>query len=306
MRPSTRHPRSRRTGPILALALSLIGSGLVAGTTPAGAGAGSDEALPVITSLGNGTPEGDDARSAEVPTLTPGVATVAEGDTGTTTVEVPVTLSEPTDEPVTATWQTIHGPGIEPPNPATPGDDFTAANGTITFAPGETTAHVPIDITGDTTLEPNEAIVVSFTNVTGARTGGYWGLGFARIDDDDTPPTPPALQSATITTVEGNAGTTSVQLPVSLSKPWHEDITITWATEPRSGCLFVCQATVGVDYAAASGSLTIPTGQTTATVTLTVYGDTDLEPLEIFAVGFSAPATSNRFLYGTVRIGNDD
>jgi hypothetical protein len=31
-----------------------------------------------------------------------------------------------------------------------------------------------------------------------------------------------------------------------------------------------------------------------------------VEPDEIFAVGFTAPATSNRFLYGTVRITNDD
>jgi hypothetical protein len=240
-----------------------------------------------------------------IPTPTGGQVTVAEGDAGVADVVLPVTLATAPTKQVTLHWRTMSGSGCPVICLATAGQDFIAASDSVTFFPGQTTADVIVEVYGDTTAEPDEHVVVEFTDPA---TGTPLTYGRVIIEDDDTPDVepPPTLQSASIPKVEGDAGSTSVQLPVSLSKPWHEDITITWATEPGSGCAIVCQATVGVDYAAASGTLTIPAGQTSASITLTVYGDTTVEPDEIFAVGFTAPATSNRFLYGTVRITNDD
>ncbi len=43
------------------------------------------------------------------PDLTPGVAVGTEGDSGTTTVDVPVTLSAPSEQEVRVTWQAIDG-----------------------------------------------------------------------------------------------------------------------------------------------------------------------------------------------------
>jgi hypothetical protein len=65
-------------------------------------------------------------------------------------------------------------------------DDFTMASGTVSFAPGETQSSVPVSVVGDQIDEPDEYVVVSFSNPTNAKIGGFWGLGFGVITDDDT------------------------------------------------------------------------------------------------------------------------
>jgi hypothetical protein len=52
-------------------------------------------------------------------------------------------------------------------------------------------------------------------------------------------------------------------------------------------------ATAGVDYGSAGGRLTIPAGVTSATVDVTVNGDTRYEPNETFSVALSAPADAS-------------
>ena len=56
---------------------------------------------------------------------------------------------------------------------------------TISFEPGVTTIIVAVEIRGDTVAEPDEYIVIQFGNPTGAVMGGFWGLGFAVIINDD-------------------------------------------------------------------------------------------------------------------------
>ena len=50
---------------------------------------------------------------------------------------------------------------------------------------GALTPTVRIDVASDTAPEPDELLVVAFGNPTHARMGGYWGLGFGSIVDDD-------------------------------------------------------------------------------------------------------------------------
>jgi hypothetical protein len=57
----------------------------------------------------------------------------------------------------------------------------------VTFEPGQTTATAVLTVVGDTGPEPDEYVVVSFSQPTNARMGGFWGLGFAVITDDDPP-----------------------------------------------------------------------------------------------------------------------
>jgi Calx-beta domain len=81
-------------------------------------------------------------------------------------------------------WTTVFLPG-GPAGQADPDNDYDPAAGIVTFAPGETTATVPITVKGDSTVEPDEYIVVRFGNVTNGRIGGFYGLGFAVITNDD-------------------------------------------------------------------------------------------------------------------------
>ncbi|HZJ25554.1 MAG TPA: Calx-beta domain-containing protein, partial [Acidimicrobiia bacterium] len=110
--------------------------------------------------------------------ITPGVGAVAEGDTGTATLSVPVTLAVPNLLTVTAYYQTF-GYTAQAPG------DYTATSGTVTFAPGQTAKTVDIPVVGDTAIEPNEALLVAFSAPTNATIGGFFGLGVGVITDDD-------------------------------------------------------------------------------------------------------------------------
>jgi hypothetical protein len=117
-------------------------------------------------------------------TVIPGSAAVTEGSSGTTAVNVPVALSSPSDQTVTVEWRTVHVPGA-PADQAHPTSDYTPTSGTVTFAPGETSKTVAVAVNGDALVEPDEYLVVSFHDPTNAVMGGFWGLGFGGITNDD-------------------------------------------------------------------------------------------------------------------------
>jgi flagellar hook assembly protein FlgD len=107
-----------------------------------------------------------------------GSVTVEEGDAGTTTASVPVTLSEPSSSPVTVTWRTRDNSAVAP-------SDYVAATGSVTFAPGQTEATIEVAVVGNGIAEPDELVVVALTGATGGSVGGWLGLGFAFVTDDD-------------------------------------------------------------------------------------------------------------------------
>lgn len=118
------------------------------------------------------------------PTVVPGAASVLEGTGGSTTLRVPLTLSAPSSRTVTVKWGTVPVPGLALPQPA-PNVDYVAASGTATFAPGSTSTSVSVRVVPDGVAEPDELLVLSFGSPTNAHMGGFWGLGFGIIRDDD-------------------------------------------------------------------------------------------------------------------------
>jgi alpha-tubulin suppressor-like RCC1 family protein len=115
----------------------------------------------------------------------PGSAIIAEGGPGTTTMLLPVTLDRPSSETIEVVWRTIFESSWDETLRADPGVDYVATSGTVVFAPGETAATVPIEILGDLDPETVELLVVSFTKPANADIGGFYGLGFGAILDDD-------------------------------------------------------------------------------------------------------------------------
>jgi hypothetical protein len=85
-----------------------------------------------------------------------GDATVAEGNSGSTALPFPVTLAKGVPRPVTVSYATADGT-------ATAGSDYAAANGTVTFSPGETTKSIAVTVNGDTTFEPDETLTVTLS-----------------------------------------------------------------------------------------------------------------------------------------------
>lgn len=211
-----------------------------------------------------------------VPVVNPGAVTVAEGNSGTTVAQVPVSLSSPSGKTVTVDWSTANSSATAPA-------DYTAGSGTVTFAPGETEKTVAVTIKGDTKDEPDELALVAFGNPTNATVGGFYGLGFIGISDDDAPP---AIIPAWAGVAEGDLGSRVVQLNVSLSSPSGKTVTASWATADST-------ATAPADYSAASGTVTFAPGETVKSVPLTVKGDLLHEsPDEYFNVVFSNPVNA--------------
>jgi hypothetical protein len=111
------------------------------------------------------------------PAISIGDASVAEGNAGTTTLSVPVSLSAAATSTVTVDYATANGT-------ATAGNDYTAATGTLTFRPGEREKTIPVAVAGDTSIEPNETFAVTLSNPVNATIGQ--GSATATITNDDT------------------------------------------------------------------------------------------------------------------------
>src|SRR5690349_11086016 len=106
------------------------------------------------------------AAYAESTVLSIGNASVTEGDSGTTTAQFSVGLSAASDFTVQVHSATANGT-------ATAGSDYSAASGTLTFAPGETSKPLDISVDGDTLVEPNETFTVTLdTPSASTRAGG--------------------------------------------------------------------------------------------------------------------------------------
>jgi hypothetical protein len=193
------------------------------------------------------------------PQLTVSDVSVTEGSMGTTDATFTVSLSAAAASDVTVNYATVRGT-------ASAGSDFAAASGTLTFLPGETTQTVTVPVAGNDTFEPDKDFFLTLSSATNAVIAD--GVGAGTIQNDDFQPT---ISIDDVTQLEGNSGTTTFVFTVTLSNPSWQTVTVDFATADGS-------ATAGSDYAAASGTLTFGPGQTTRTISVTVYGDTVGEP----------------------------
>ena len=115
-------------------------------------------------------------------------ATATEGTDGSLDFEVSLNGRDDCRE-VSVDWATADGTAVA-------GRDYTAASGTLTFAPGETTKTVSVAILNDTTSEGDETVTLQLSDVVGhaVAIGEAAATGTIR-DGDDTAPT---LSSATV------------------------------------------------------------------------------------------------------------
>ncbi len=91
---------------------------------------------------------------------------VTEGNGGTRVELVAVQLSGASATAVTVNYAVSNFPGLQ--YKATAGEDFAAATGSVVFAPGQTSATIPVTVYGDTDYEPDEAVYVELTSAVGA------------------------------------------------------------------------------------------------------------------------------------------
>jgi chitinase len=194
-----------------------------------------------------------------------------EGNTGTTAFVFTVSLSAPSNQAVTVNYATADGS-------AAAGSDYQAASGTLTIPAGQTTGTITVLVNGDRLAEANETFIVNLSNPTNATIAD--GTGVGTIVDDE-----PRISISDTTVTEGNTGSRSATFTVTLSAAYDAPVTVNYATADGS-------ATVGSDYQATSGTLTIPAGQTSGTITVLVNGDRLAEVNETFVVNLSGPTNA--------------
>ena len=206
-----------------------------------------------------------------VPQIAVDDPSVAEGDTGTTTASFTVSLSNPSAFPVTVDEATADATA------STPADYATSA-GTLTFAPGETTKGVDVQVLGDTIYEQDETFAVDLSNPSGATLVDPHGV--ATIVDDDAPP---VLDVGDSTVPEGDVGDSSASFDVTLTGATQLPVTVDVSTTDGA-------ATAGSDFDAVATTLTFAPGETTKTVDVTVHGDATFELDEAFTMLLSNAA----------------
>ncbi len=184
-------------------------------------------------------------------------------------VEFGVTLAGSSIRAAAVSYATRDGTAVA-------GEDYLAASGTLTFAPGETSRTVPVPLLDDGLPEPAETFAVTLSSPTNATIATAAADGTI-IDDDD----PPAFSVAGGAGVEGGA----VEFGVTLAGSSSRAATVSYAT--RDGT-----AVAGEDYGAASGTLTFAPGETSRTVPVPLLDDGLPEPAETFAVTLSSPTNA--------------
>ncbi len=106
---------------------------------------------------------------------------MAEGDSGTADLEFTVTLSPASDAAATVAWATSKESG----DTATPGTDYTAASGTLSFAAGETSKTVSVKVSGDEVDEDDETLTLTLSGAAGGASIGTAAATGTIADDDE-------------------------------------------------------------------------------------------------------------------------
>lgn len=172
----------------------------------------------------------------------------------------------PTERPFLVTWRTQD-------ETATAGSDYVSRSGVIKWdtrfgIPEAPEPTVAVLVHGDRVVESDETFTIGVYGNTEQPGVLLSESQVVLLNDDQPPPPPPVLLSVSNASVrEGDTGTTQLTFQVSLLGPAAGPVTVQWSTIAGG------TATEGVDYLAASGSLTFPLGTTAATFSVTVFGD---------------------------------
>ncbi|MBC8767186.1 gliding motility-associated C-terminal domain-containing protein [Arenibacter sp. BSSL-BM3] len=228
-----------------------------------------------------------------------GGVTLSEGNTGATAFNFTASRTGSTAAAATTTF-TVTSTGANPANAADFGGSFPT--GTATFAIGSSTAAIAINVSGDTTVEPNETFAVTLSGPSAGYTiGTATALGTITNDDSDD-----MSMGGNVTQSEGNAGSTTFNFTANRTGSTAAAATATFTVtgsgaDPANGADFV-----GGTFP--SGTANFAIGSSTATITINVNGDTTVEPNETFSVTLSAPtagyAVGTATALGTIT--NDD
>ena len=212
--------------------------------------------------------------------IKPASISQSEGNSGTTLYTFTVTRSGLLSGSSTAQWS-VTGVGGNPAN----ANDFPGGvlpTGSVTFAAGETSQTITIEVNGDSIAENDEIFVVTLDNPTGATITAASAEGVIVNDDTNL-----AIEPASISQSEGNSGTTLYTFTVTRSGLLSGSSTAQWSVTGVGGN--PANANDFPGGVLPTGSVTFAAGETSQTITIEVNGDSIAENDEIFVVTLDNP-----------------
>lgn len=235
--------------------------------------------LVTLGSAVNGTLERSSAAITIIDNdATVGTPSIAIGDTvideKAGVAQFVVTLDKPALGNVAINYATQDGSALA-------GSDYTAQNGTLVFRPGETSKTVSVLINDDNTPEGAETFHMVLTTPTGATLAD--GVGSARIGASDNPALDKPQISASDTMVGEGDGFADVVL--TLNAPSLQAVSVNYGYSSGSATNFN-------DYPNFSGSVSFAPGETSKTVRVAIYEDSQVESLESFRITFGTPVNA--------------
>ena len=167
--------------------------------------------------------------------------------------QVAVSLSHASTAEITVGYRTANGTATQPA-------DYTFTSGTLTIAAGNNRGTISVPVVDDSAEEQDETFTVELVSPKNATILDQEATATIRDEDGD-----PRISVGDVT-VDEDVASGTLDFPVTLSHAADEAITVRYATFDRT-------ATQPDDYTATTGTLTIPAGATTATISVTIVDD---------------------------------
>ncbi|CAN7752285.1 malectin domain-containing carbohydrate-binding protein [Variovorax sp. LjRoot84] len=231
-------------------------------------------------------------------------ASLNEGNSGSTAFTFTVSRTGSTAGASTAAFA-VTGSGA---NPATAAD-FTGGvfpTGTVSFAAGETSKTITVNIAGDSTVEPSEDFTVALSNPSAGTTIGTAAATGTILNDDTAPEPSLSIAAANASLNEGNSGSTAFTFTVTRTGSTTGASTASYAVAGSGANPATAADFTGGAFP--TGTVSFAAGETTKTITVNVAGDATVESNENFTVTLSNPSagTSIGTTAATSTILNDD
>lgn len=206
-----------------------------------------------------------------------------------------------TEAPTSPTNITFSYSGTATGGPAClPGVDYIFPLTPTAFPAGVLSGVLDISLCNDGTFEGNEFIIVTIASTTPAVGLNTNGTHIVTLTDSLSQPSISFTTASSGSIAEGAAGFTNVPVTIQLSHP---------STQVVSFQVSIAgSATLGSDYTLSATSFNVMPGDTTANLTVTIFGDNIIEPNENIVLGLFAPSNASFGLQATheVQIAQDE
>jgi hypothetical protein len=210
------------------------------------------------------------------------IGAMAEGNSASTAYMFTVTLDGAGFGIQTVDW-IVAGSGAHPADATDFGGPLPQS--TLTFAAGETSKTILVNVSGDTTIEFDEGFTVALSNPLGGLLLGTVSANATILNDDKSVVSIVGQSGAQ---AEGNGVTTTYRYTVSLDKAGLTGQTVAWGLTGAGA-----QPANAEDFGGVlpAGTVTFAGGETSKTIVINVNGDETVEPDETFTVSLSGPST---------------